>query len=95
MADIPFPLGSKTVSLPQLKLLSSDSLQTYPAFDVLAWTTQKTPLLCCSDGTAIGADHAENTITLLLFAGYYLATADVYFIIMHLLNSSGSTCHNN
>jgi hypothetical protein len=43
---------------------------------------------------AIGTDLAENTITLLLFTGHYLATAVVEFLILRSLPSSGSRCHS-
>jgi hypothetical protein len=40
---------------------------------------------------AIGTDHAENIIPLLLFTGHYLATAVVYLLISRTLPSKGST----
>jgi hypothetical protein len=43
---------------------------------------------------AIGTGRAENTIPLLLFTGYYLATAVVQLLISLSLPNNGSECHN-
>jgi hypothetical protein len=43
---------------------------------------------------AIGADGAENTISLLLFTSHYLATDVVYLFISRSFSSNGSAFHN-